>query len=270
MKNEKTNNAFTLIELLVVISIITTLLGVMLPCLGRAKSKCRAVVCKSNIRQLFIANTAYALSNDDFYVRAAKDIEGGSGGRYRWHGVRKNPYPSVNDPFDPSKGPLASYLGDGKVKKCPLHIGYTKNSADAFETGNGGYGYNLIGVGSRTYTYGAINPESTRTSMNINEIDNPDQKVMFTDTAFVKKGQLIEYSFCEPYMWVLDFGSGIKEFPGAIPSIHFRHIGKTNVVWCDGHVSSEAPTFPEDVKNGTAEYMIGWFGPKDNSLFKPR
>lgn len=53
---------FTLVELLVVISIIVLLLGLMLPALGRSRSAAFMTICKSNLRQMFIAS--YAYSND--------------------------------------------------------------------------------------------------------------------------------------------------------------------------------------------------------------
>jgi prepilin-type processing-associated H-X9-DG protein len=65
-------------------------------------------------------------------------------------------------------------------------------------------------------------------------ITHPAGTVMLTDSAFLDQdGNLIEYSFCEaPYY----------EFYGwslADPSTHFRHAGRANVAWCDGHTTSE-------------------------------
>lgn len=59
---------FSLIELLVVIVIIGILAALAVPAINRVRSKSNTVVTMSNLRQLQMANVAYAMENNGFFV----------------------------------------------------------------------------------------------------------------------------------------------------------------------------------------------------------
>jgi len=72
--------AFTLVELLVVMGIISILIGILLPVVGRAQDQARSAACKSNLRQIFIAVQVYANDNKGSLPYGFYFAEGGGSG----------------------------------------------------------------------------------------------------------------------------------------------------------------------------------------------
>jgi prepilin-type processing-associated H-X9-DG protein len=249
---------------MVVIAIVVLLSGLIFPAVHRAHMAAQQVFCANNLRQLFLANEMYA-DDHGYYVAAGSDMFGPN--NHRWHGVRAG----GGQPFDASKGPLAPYLNQQTgIQRCPSFKNH-KNSSDAnaFESSCGGYGYNAIGVGSQTYQKG-YGSEAVKQGIAQSDLRSSPRTIMFADCAFPQPygsnpEYLIEYSFAEPYHWV--FEPGVESGYRPDPSIHFRHRGRANVVWCDGHVSSEKMTTMAE--EHFTEKDIGWFGEDNNKLFAP-
>ncbi|MFT3788120.1 MAG: type II secretion system protein [Tepidisphaeraceae bacterium] len=93
----RSRTGFTLVELLVVIGVIALLISILVPALSQARQAGLRTKCLSNLRQLAIAQSAYASANRNLLFYAGDGTEQGS-----WIGV------------------LQPFAGGKLVRVCPV------------------------------------------------------------------------------------------------------------------------------------------------------
>jgi prepilin-type N-terminal cleavage/methylation domain-containing protein/prepilin-type processing-associated H-X9-DG protein len=213
--------AFTLIELLVVISIIAILAAMLLPAIGMVRSQAQSTQCRSNLRQMQLANIAYSGEWDDFVPIFFYD-----------NASFPNQWVS-NASFlsDCTDGKITTTSPTGYPTKllCPLAKPNQMGSWPALSLS---YGYNA--QTKYPWTLGTyIGPRL------INKAQS--NLVTFAD-ALNMQISLFNPTISASY-WVSGVANSGATQPegfqlGNIDSPAFRHAGKMNAAYNDGHVAT--------------------------------
>jgi len=199
------DRGFTLVELLIVIGIIALLIGFLLPAMTAAREQSKTVQCLSNLHQFAVAANNYVVLNHGSYPLAYYKSDS-------WD------YSIVSGRIVP--GLLWMGRTDVRVSQCPSFDGKSNIALVTYS----GYNYNT------SYIAGEQVGTGVRAPAKANQVRRPAETALFGDG---------EYSGgANRYMRAPFFASGeplVQRYSG---TQGFRHRGRTNVAFCDGHVDS--------------------------------
>jgi prepilin-type N-terminal cleavage/methylation domain-containing protein/prepilin-type processing-associated H-X9-DG protein len=223
----KRNTGFTLIELLVVIAIIAILAAILFPVFAQAREKARQASCLSNMKQIGLAALSYAQDYDERTPRnwygdmgmEATTAPGDTPVRYKWM-----------DAIQP-------YVKNTQVFTCPsasslLYLPRTSLTAGQTTTQYGSYAYN------RAYGQVDVESDSTPAGKSLSQFSIPAETVWFAEPP---GGGPYDFDFRWPDVASnpsITNTSPRKLASGPAEYLIERHQGRTNVLWCDGHVKA--------------------------------
>jgi prepilin-type N-terminal cleavage/methylation domain-containing protein/prepilin-type processing-associated H-X9-DG protein len=228
----QTRLGFTLVELLVVIGIIALLLGILLPSLSKARDSAKKTVCMANLRSLGQCFMVYANDNHGYGVfyggYSSPPPPGTTYFSQYWFAANIN----LNT-WDISQGYLTKYYKNPVFLTCP-------SATEGFT--------NVVLLGTApitTYAYNSnVAPNTNAASpaygagvLKVSQMDAAAETVALLDavTVLYTGTPQAVYASNLPYGW-----ANTSPAPGT-PNLHGRHAGLGNVLWYDGHATSERP-----------------------------
>jgi prepilin-type processing-associated H-X9-DG protein/prepilin-type N-terminal cleavage/methylation domain-containing protein len=218
----KLYGGFTLVELLVVIAIIAILSAVLIPVIKSVRASAQSAECVSNLRQIEVMTDLYCLDSNNRYPPSWAWSQSGS----NWL-----EWVIATVEFDGDFTKARAAIASGSVPaRCPVRTVSDEECKEA----NGGneawisYGINYPYIGGSPKLEDGEYIQKMKLKLSV---QNPAQTIYVADSSVeTGVGHLIN--------------SG---WPTAYPAD--RHNGKCNVLWLDGHVTSESLSWLIDDAN---------------------
>jgi prepilin-type processing-associated H-X9-DG protein/prepilin-type N-terminal cleavage/methylation domain-containing protein len=242
--HNKKNKAFTLVELIVVIAICTLLASMVSYGVIYAKENARSAKCKSNLRNLALATLAYTTENYDTFPWGKKNVNGYK--YWCWDFVITNDGTVL-------PGAIWSYSVDKKILQCPSFLGGKSNTEEEPYTG---YNYNCSFIGKVEGDSG-----KRKTPAKLSQLKKPEGTALFGDGEF--SGGANKFMRSPKRSTKHDASSTSIREAG---TQGYRHRGKTNVAFCDGHVEELSDVYNSQGSEGFVSTRSGFISP-DNSLY---
>ena len=226
--------AFTLIELLVVIAITSMLTAILLPSLSKAREQSKRISCLSNLRQMVVAAQVYTQTFDGYYpIAQYGEMTSGKYVLYVWD------FTTIFEPGKQSVVPGLLWQGQmiEKIQQCPSFKGSANWQMDLYT----GYNYNTSYIGHGQ-------GESIVVPAMAVAVKRPSRCALFGDGQW-KDGANKFMRAPWPNPSDAAFSSRWAGAQG------YRHNGKTNVAWGDGHASSQKELYT-NVKSAQQKDLI--------------
>lgn len=264
---------FTLVELLVAIGIIAMLIAILLPALSRARAMSQAVACKSLLRQYALASMMYMNDNDGVMVDIHKYLDYSAGlARYMQKDAMDETVTRCPGDQERRLGTMGSFTSPHFPAAPDFdHKIYRKD----------GTPYTVrVSIGANISPFSSSLFVSTRTTptksprwikpakLKLGGNWDPTKVMLWSDYQNNPHADAPEWPLVRP--GTDDATDGTRQ----MGSIVFRHTGRANVAFLDGHVGTISPKIRVindgyDLAEGADWQPADWSGTVNGVTMKP-